>query len=74
MNTYQSVTDIEEFEAPWNKNVTLQNIVYEGGMALIRLRIKEGSRFTDLELDLETATAIGQALIACASENDNDPG
>ncbi len=38
-----------------------------------RLRIKEGSRFTDLELDPETATAIGQAPIAWASENDNDP-
>ena len=43
-------------------------------MALVRLRIKEGSRFTDLELDPKTVTAIGQALIAWASENDNDPG
>ena len=68
MNTYQSVTDIEEFEAPWNKNVTLQNVVYEGGMTLIRLRIKEGSRFTDLELEPETAAAIGRALIAWAAE------
>ncbi len=74
MNTYQSVTDIEEFEAPWNKNVTLQNVVYEGGMALVRLRIKEGSRFTDLELAPETAAAIGRALITWASENDNAPG
>ena len=68
MNTYQSVTDMEEFEAPWNKNVTLQNVVYEGGMTLIRLRIKEGSRFTDLELEPETAAAIGRALIAWAAE------
>lgn len=74
MSVYQSVTDIEEFETPWNKNVTLQNVVYEGGMTLVRLRIKEGSRFTDLELAPETAAAIGQALMAWASENDNDPG
>ena len=70
MNTYQSVTDIESFDAPWNKLATLQNVVYEGGMTLIRLRIKEGSRFTDLELDPGTAAAIGKALIDWASEND----
>ena len=69
MNTYQSVTDIESFDAPWNKLATLQNVVYEGGMTLIRLRIKEGSRFTDLELDPGTAAAIGKALIEWASEN-----
>ena len=69
MNTYQSVTDIESFDAPWNKLATLQNVVYEGGMTLIRLRIKEGSRFTDLELDPGTAAAIGKALIDWASEN-----
>ena len=74
MSTYQSVTDIEKFEAPWNKHVTLQNVVYEGGMALVRLRIKEGNRFTDLELAPETAAAIGRALIAWASENDDAPG
>ncbi len=69
MNTYQSVTDIESFDAHWNKLATLQNVVYEGGMTLIRLRIKEGSRFTDLELDPGTAAAIGKALIDWASEN-----
>ena len=74
MSTYQSVTDIEKFEAPWNKHVTLQNVVYEGGMALVRIRIKEGNRFTDLELAPETAAAIGRALIAWASENDDAPG
>ncbi len=70
MSVYQSVTDIEEFEAPWNKKVTLQNVVYEGDMTLVRLRIQEGSRFTDLELTPETAAGIGKALIAWAAEND----
>ena len=69
MNTYQSVTDIESFDAPWNKLATLQNVVYEGGMTLIRLRIKEGSRFTDVELDPGTAAASGKALIDSASQN-----
>ena len=69
MTVYQSVTDLDEIQAPWNKAVTLQNVVYEGGMALIRVRIKEGSRFTDLELDPESAVRMGKALQAWADEN-----
>ncbi len=74
MSVYLSVTDLDEIQAPWNKAVTLQDVVYEGGMALIRIRIKEGSRFTDLELDPETAARIGTALQAWAAEKDATGG
>ena len=74
MSVYLSVTDLDEIQAPWNKTVTLQDVVYEGGMSLIRIRIKEGSRFTDLELDPETAGRIGTALQAWASEKDAKGG
>jgi len=69
MNANPTVTDIEKFDAPWNKQVTLQNISYDGGMSLIRLRIKEGSRFTDLELDPNSATEIARRLAAWAETN-----
>ena len=55
MTTGQTITDIEEFNAPWNKTVTMQNVAYDGGANFIRFRIKEGKRFTDLELDPATA-------------------
>lgn len=62
MSDYQAVNDLGVFDAPWNKKVTIQEMVYESGMKLVRVRIKEGSRFTDLELDPETATGIGEML------------
>ncbi len=54
MIVQDSITDLETINAPWNKTVTLQEIIYEGGMKMLRIRIKEGMRFTDLELDTGT--------------------
>ncbi|NQU60835.1 MAG: hypothetical protein HQ512_06865 [Rhodospirillales bacterium] len=67
MSDQPTVTDIRVFQAPWNKQVTLQNVAYEGGMSLLRVRIKEGSRFTDLELDPQTATDIAEAVSGWAA-------
>jgi len=58
----QSVTDLETIDAPWNKTVTLQEITYPGGMKMLRLRIKEGRRFTDLELDSGTLGVLSNSL------------
>lgn len=63
MATYRSVTEIDEFEAPWAKTVRLQEVEYEGGMRLLRLRIREGRRFTDLELAPETARRLAESLL-----------
>jgi len=67
MNTHATVTDLEKIEAPWSKQVTLQIVAYEGGMNALRMRIKEGSRFTDLELDPATAARIGHRLLDWAN-------
>ncbi|MDH5259506.1 MAG: hypothetical protein OEX07_15940 [Gammaproteobacteria bacterium] len=66
---HQSITDIEEINAPWNKLVTVQEAVYEGGFKMVRLRIKEGKRFTDLELDSETAAKLAELLGKWADDN-----
>lgn len=72
MSDYQAVNDLGVFDAPWNKKVTIQEMVYESGMKLVRVRIKEGSRFTDLELDPETATGIGEMLASWAKGQEAD--
>lgn len=69
MNSHPSVTDIRKFDAPWGRKVTLQNITYEGGMSLIRVRIQENARFTDLELDPGTAAELANILGNWSAEN-----
>ena len=66
MATYLNVTDLEEFEAPWGRWIRLQEVTYAGGLTMLRLRIREGSRFTDLELTSEKATHLSRALGAWA--------
>lgn len=64
--TYARVTDLDQFEAPWARVVRLQEIEYEGGVVMMRMRIREGRRITDLELTVETARHLAEELGAWA--------
>lgn len=50
---------LDKFEAPFNKHVELHEVVMENGVRLLRLRIREGSRFTIMDLDPVTAERWG---------------
>ncbi len=66
-------TDIKTISAPWNKDIDLQEKEYEGGFKVIRLRIREGRRITDLELDSLTAARLGAFLKTWAEDNPPPP-
>lgn len=73
MSAHQSVTPLEKIQAPWNKEISLDEVVYEGGFKMLRMRIKEGRRFTDLELDPETAARLSATIGAWASSEQAEP-
>jgi len=58
----QSMTLRDAIAAPWGKQVELLDIVYEGGLPMIRIRIKEGKRFTMLDLDQATAERLVEGM------------
>lgn len=62
MPTFTRVTDLQEFETPWGKFVRFQEIELADGTVMLRLRIREGRRFTDLELTPEIAEKLGLVL------------
>lgn len=66
MPAYSRVTDLEEFPAPWGRSIRLQEIEYQGGLVMLRVRIREGSRFTDLELAGDDAKHLAGLLQAWA--------
>ncbi len=72
MSAQESITELETINAPWNKTVTLQEVAYEGGMKMLRLRIKEGKRFTDLELDGETLKHLNASLTYWLAANEGN--
>lgn len=63
------ITPIDSFVLPIGRQlIELQRIVYEaGGMPQLRLRIREGKRFTVIDIDAESAERWGQAMIAWAA-------
>lgn len=44
--------------APWGREVTLTAATWGSGMRLLRMRIRERRRFTDLDLDEATVRAL----------------
>ncbi len=62
MPTYSRVTDLQEIETPWGKFVRFQELELPDGTIMLRLRIREGRRFTDLELTREVAGDLGRVL------------
>ncbi len=46
--------------------IELQHVDFDGGMAMLRVRIREGHRFTVFEIDARTAAEWGFAMQAWA--------
>jgi hypothetical protein len=62
------IRPLASFTVPLGKQlIELQEIEHAaGGMALLRVRIREGKRFTVLDIDPETAGRWGEAMLAWA--------
>jgi hypothetical protein len=56
-------TRIATVVAPYRREVWLDDVQFESGMRLLRVTIKEGRRFTQLDLDEETADQWGQTML-----------
>ncbi|MBT5809961.1 MAG: hypothetical protein HOI19_06275 [Rhodospirillaceae bacterium] len=59
---------MEDFKAPYGRQVALEDIVHESGMRLLRIRIREGTRFTVMELDPGTAAHWGASMLKWSND------
>ena len=73
------IESIARFRAPLGgQEIELQHLVHDGGgMPLLRVRIRERTRFTVFEIDSQTAAAWGAAMLrwseAQAGAGDGEP-
>lgn len=60
-----SVTPLARLRAPLGgQEIELQQIDYRhGGLSLLRVRIREGRRFTIFDIDAHTAATWGEAML-----------
>ena len=62
------VTRLDHFTAPYGKEVTLENIAYENGVRVLRIHIREGNRFTVMDVDESTASLWSAAMTDWVSQ------
>ena len=62
-------TRLTSISAPYGREVRLDDVAYPSGMRLLRLTIREGSRYTVMEIDAATARAWSDAMRAWADSS-----
>lgn len=63
------MTRLERFSAPFGREVILDDVVHDSGLKMLRLTVREGRRFTVLDIDADTAQHWGAALSGWASRS-----
>jgi len=58
----------EKILAPYGREIRLDDLAYESGMRLLRVTIREGRRFTTLDLDPQRAREWASAVLRWADE------
>ena len=61
-------TPLLELEAPYRRAVKLDHVLFDSGMEMLRVVIREGHRITQLDLDPATARAWGAAMVGWAEK------
>jgi len=63
-------TPLLTLAAPYRREVRLENAVFDSGMTMLRVVVREGHRITQLDLDPETARAWGEAMVDWAAKTE----
>jgi len=67
----QVVTELDSFAAPYGRKITLESVAYESGLRMLRIHIREGRRFTVMDVDADTAEQWSTAMRTWAAETPN---
>ncbi|ROR32178.1 DUF6967 family protein [Inmirania thermothiophila] len=57
MSAEQEIRDLGRLQAPYGREVQVRELVYDNGFRMLRLIIREGRRFTTVDLDPVSARA-----------------
>jgi len=64
----ETVTPVDRFDAPYGREVVVQDVLHQSGMRMLRIRIREGRRFTIIDIDAATASHWGSVLNGWAEQ------
>lgn len=64
----EQISKLVKFAAPFGQEIELLQIVFNEGLPLLRVRIRERSRFTIFEIDAATAVQWARAMLEWADQ------
>ena len=64
----EKVTRLDKFAAPYGREVTLENVDYENGMRVLRIHIREGNRFTVMDINDAIASQWSEVMSTWARQ------
>jgi len=65
----ETVTTLTRIDAPYGRKLVLESVEHSDDMRMLRINIREGRRFTVLDIDEETALRWSTAMSAWASKS-----
>ena len=65
---------LETLVAPFGREIRLDEVRFESGMRLLRVTVREGKRFTQLDIDAKTAHAWADVMKQWASRQSEGEG
>jgi len=65
----ETVTPLTKIDAPYGRKLVLESVEHPGDMRMLRINIREGRRFTVLDIDEDTALRWGTAMSAWAGKS-----
>ncbi len=60
----EQISDLSDYELPFGRTINLKEVEYETGLKMLRLTIKEGRRFTVIEIDQQSAKSLGNDFLS----------
>ncbi len=65
----ESVTTLATINAPYGRKVVLEAVEHASSMRMLRVNIREGRRFTVMDIDEDTALRWSMAMSAWAGQS-----
>jgi hypothetical protein len=65
----ETVTTLTSIDAPYGRKIVLERVEHASDMHMLRINIREGRRFTVLDIDADTAMRWSTAMSAWASNS-----
>ena len=70
----ETKTRLATVEAPYRREIWLDDVQFDSGMRLLRVTVKEGRRFTQLDLDQPTAVRWAELMLDWANTAEGQAG